>query len=91
MKVSQNVAGSIQSAFLAADMLTSSHTLGYLTAFFLCQCSHEGEAKLTVTIHGPDVIFYEENFNDHQEIFTLQQVAEMSLSVVGGGVEKYTS
>ena len=28
---------------------------------------------------------------DHQEIFTLQQVAEMSLSVVGGGVEKYIS
>lgn len=30
-------------------------------------------------------------WNEHRELFTIQQVAEMSLSVVGGGLARYTS
>ena len=65
-----------------------------LRSFFLSMINVPADLPMTdylFTFAVSTILTNLHYWHDHQEIFTLQQVAEMSLSVVGGGVEKYTS
>ena len=61
--IAQDIAVSIESAFLPTHMLACLDPLGDFAAFLLGEGSHDGEPKLTIAVHGPDIVLHEVHFH----------------------------
>jgi hypothetical protein len=61
--IPQDISSTIEDPFLPADLLTRTNTLRYFSAFLLSKGGHNGQAELPVSVHCPDVILNEIDFD----------------------------
>ena len=67
--VAQNIAVAVQHPLLPAHLLARPHPLRGLAALLLGQGGHQGEAKLAIPVHGPDIVLDEVDF--HPDAFQI--------------------